>query len=280
MSNQSLFIFSKLTVREAQRRHILIVALLMGLAYLALFGVGFHYVALQVQRDGVAAAQVDIIVGFLLTAGMYAANLLVMVIAVLVSVTTISGEIDTHTIETLITKPVRRWEVVLGKWLAFAALLTGYVLFLAGGLMLIVYLRAGFVFTNLGLGLALMILQALIILSITIAGGTRLSTLANGVLAFTLYAIAFMGGWVEQIGALFRNEAAVDIGIVTSLIMPSEILWKKALTLFQPTMATMPLAAGPFAVASQPSDLMVAYGVVYTVGLLLLAMWSFSRRDL
>ena len=280
MSNQSLFIFSKLTVREAQRRHILIVALLMGLAYLALFGVGFHYVALQVQRDGVAAAQVDIIVGFLLTAGMYAANLLVMVIAVLVSVTTISGEIDTHTFVTLITKPVRRWEVVLGKWLAFAALLTGYVLFLAGGLMLIVYLRAGFVFTNLGLGLALMILQALIILSITIAGGTRLSTLANGVLAFTLYAIAFMGGWVEQIGALFRNEAAVDIGIVTSLIMPSEILWKKALTLFQPTMATMPLAAGPFAVASQPSDLMVAYGVVYTVGLLLLAMWSFSRRDL
>jgi ABC-type transport system involved in multi-copper enzyme maturation permease subunit len=203
-----------------------------------------------------------------------------MVIAVLVSVTTISGEIDSHTIETLITKPVRRWEVVLGKWLAFAGLLTVYVLFLAGGLMVIVYLRAGFVFTNLGLGLAMMILQALIILSITIAGGTRLSTLANGVLAFTLYAIAFMGGWVEQIGALFRNEAAVDIGIVTSLIMPSEILWKKALTLFQPSMASMPLTAGPFAVASQPSDLMVAYGVIYMVGLLLLAMWSFSRRDL
>ena len=42
-------------------------------------------------------------------------------------------------------------------------------------------------------------LQALIILSITIAGGTRLSTLANGVLAFTLYAIAFLGGWVELV---------------------------------------------------------------------------------
>jgi Cu-processing system permease protein len=276
----SLLIFSKLTIREAQRRHILLVALLMGLVYLALFAVGFHYVYLQVQRDGLVGPQAEMIVGFLLTAGLYAANLLVMVIAVLVSVTTISGEIDTHTIETLITKPVRRWEVVLGKWLAFAALLTLYVLFLAGGLMLIVYLRADFLFRNLGWGLALMIQQALIILSISIAGGTRLSTLANGVLAFTLFAIAFMGGWVEQIGALFRNEAAVDLGIITSLIMPSEILWKKALTLFHPSMANMPFSAGPFAVASQPSDLMVAYGVFYMVLLLLFAMWSFSRRDL
>ena len=132
----SLLIFSELTIREAQRRHILLVALLMGLAYLALFGVGFHYIYLQMHRDGVNGPQADIIVGFLLTAGLYAANLLVMVIAVLVSVTTISGEIDTHTIETLISKPVRRWEVVLGKWIAFAALLTIYVLFLAGGLML------------------------------------------------------------------------------------------------------------------------------------------------
>jgi Cu-processing system permease protein len=275
-----ILIFSELTIREAQRRHILLVALIMGFAYLALFAAGFHYVFLQMQRDSVSGTQADIITGFLLTAGLYAANLLVTVMAVLVSVTTISGEIDSHTIETLITKPVRRWEVVLGKWLAFAALLIIYVLFLAGGLMLIVYGQTGFLFRNVGLGLALMIQQALIILSLTIAGGTRLSTLANGVFAFTLYAIAFMGGWVEQIGALFRNEAAVDIGIITSLIMPSEILWKKALTIFQPSMANMPFSAGPFAVASQPSDLMVTYGVLYMVGFLFFAMWSFSRRDL
>jgi ABC-type transport system involved in multi-copper enzyme maturation permease subunit len=276
----SLLLFSELTIREAQRRHILLVALIMGFAYLVLFAVGFHYVYLQMQRDGVSDPQGEMITGFLLTAGLYAANLLVTIIAVLVSVTTISGEIDSHTIETLITKPVRRWEVVLGKWLAFAALLIIYILFLAGGLMLYVYLRTGFLFHNVGLGLSIMVLQALIILSLTIAGGTRLSTLANGVLAFTLYAIAFMGGWIEQIGALFRNEAAVDIGIMTSLIMPSEILWKKALTLFQPTMASMPFSAGPFAVASQPSDLMITYGLIYMLAFLLFAMWSFSRRDL
>ena len=276
-----LFIFSELTIREAQRRRILIVALIMGLAFLLLFAVAFHHVYLQMEKDGITSSQQgNLITGFLLTAGLYAANLLIMVIAVLVSVTTISGEIDSHTIDALITKPVRRWEVVLGKWLAFAALLIIYTIFLAGGLMLIVYLRAGYSMNNIAAGLALMVLQALIILSITIAGGTRLSTLANGVLAFTLYAIAFLGGWVEQIGALFRNEAAVDIGIITSLIMPSEILWKKAQTIFQPQLTSNPYSAGPFAVSSQPSDLMILYGVLYMLFFLIFAMWSFTARDL
>ena len=277
----SFLIFSELTIREAQRRRILFVALIMGLVFLILFAAGFHYVYLQMEKDSIVdSRQGELIIGFLLTAGLYAANLLIMIIAVLVSVTTISGEIDSHTIDTLITKPVRRWEVVFGKWLAFAFLLILYILFLAGGLMLIVYLRSGYTLSNLLAGLALMVLQALIILSLTIAGGTRLSTLANGVLAFTLYAIAFLGGWVEQIGALFRNEAAVDIGIVTSLIMPSEIVWKKAQSIFQPQLAATPYAAGPFAVSSQPSDLMIVYGVLYLLFFLFFAMWSFSRRDL
>jgi len=277
----SLFIFSELTIREAQRRRILIVALIMGLAFLVLFAVAFHYVYLQMEKDQVTGGtQGELVIGFLLMAGLYAANLLVMIITVLVSVTAISGEIDSHTIDALITKPVRRWEVVLGKWLAFTLLLIIYTLFLAGGLMLIVYLRAGFSLKNIPYGLALMVLQALIILTLTIAGGTRFSTLANGVFAFTLYAIAFLGGWVEQIGAIFRNEAAVDIGIVTSLIMPSEILWKKAQSIFQPQLANTPFAAGPFAISSQPSDLMIYYGLFYMLFFLIFAMWSFTARDL
>lgn len=273
-------IIAQLTIRESQRRRILWVALIMGIAFLAIFAVGFHYILREFDLQNQPLDEITIITGILLTAGLYATNLLVTIMAVLVSVTTISGEIDSHTIESIITKPVRRWEVVLGKWLAFAILIFLYILLLAGGLMLIVYLRAGFLFDNIPTGLALMVLQALTILSLTIAGGTRLSTLANGVLAFMLFGIALLGGWVEQIGAIFRNETAVDLGILTSLIMPTEILWKKALSLFQPDFTGSFALGGPFAVASQPSDLMIVYGVLYMAGLLGLAMWSFSRRDL
>ncbi len=272
-------LFAELTIREAQRRKILWVGLLMGLGFLAVFAVGFHYIFAEMEMHANLEERLTIS-GVLLTAGLYAVNLLITLMAVLISVTAVSGEIDSHTIEALVTKPLRRWEMVLGKWLGFAVLIVLYTLLLAGGLMVVVYLRSGLVFANIPAGLAMMALQGFIILSLTLLGGTRLSTLANGVLAFMLFGIAFLGGWIEQIGALFENVTAVNIGIITSLLMPTQALWNRALTLFQPQFTTSAYLAGPFAVISQPSDLMIGYAFVYAAGLLLLALVSFTRRDL
>jgi Cu-processing system permease protein len=276
----NIWIITSLTIQETQRRRILWIALLMGLGLLALFGLGFHYIFLEFEEVGMRMVDTTMAASVLLSAGLYVANFLVVVMAVLISVTAVSGEVESHTIETILTKPIRRWEWVLGKWVAFALLLSLYVLLLVGGIMLVVYARSGFAPANVGAGLGLMLLQGLTILSLTIAGGTRLSTLANGVVAFMLYGVAFIGGWVEQIGAMFRNETAVDIGIAASLIMPADVLWKKAMSLFLPEFTGSVMTGGPFAVASQPNDLMIGYALAYMVGLLLLAMWSFSGRDL
>ncbi|MCB9421418.1 MAG: ABC transporter permease subunit [Ardenticatenaceae bacterium] len=273
-------IIAQLTIRETQRRRILWLTLLLALGFLVVFGLGFHYVYLDASKSFRDEAQRDLFVSVLMTAGLYAINFLIIVIAVLISVTAVSGEIDSHTIEAILTKPIRRWELIMGKWLGYAALLFVYTVLLTGGIMLYVYLRAGFTAQNLAAGMGLMVLQGWVILTLTIAGGTRLSTLANGVMAFMMYGIAFIGGWVEQIGALLRNETAVNIGIVTSLIMPGEILWKKALALFNPGLTGSPFNIGPFAIASQPSNLMLAYAVVYLLVLLALTLVSFSHRDL
>lgn len=275
------FIIAQLTIQETQRRRILWLGLLMAAGFLAIFGVGLHFIYDDMVRGGMGAEEIGLAAGGLLAAGLYVVNFLIIMMSVLTSVTAVSGEIESHTIETLVTKPVRRWEIVLGKWLGFVALLIVYVLLLAGGLIVIFTLRTGIVANNIVAGLALMVLQGTAVLSLTMLGGTRLSTLANGVLAFALYGVAFIGGWVEQIGALFRNETAVDIGIATSLLMPTEILWKQALALFQPQLSNSPFEVmGPFAVASQPSAVMLWYAVGYTAVLLLLALASFTRRDL
>jgi hypothetical protein len=95
-----------------------------------------------------------------------------------------------------------------------------------------------------------------------------------------LFGIAFLGGFVEQIGGLIRNEAAVNVGIVTSLIMPADALWRKALAYFQPRQFGSMEFAGPFASITEPSTLMIMYAAGYLVLIFLLALWSFSRRDL
>lgn len=269
----------RLTIRETQRRRILWVGALMGLGFLLIFGLGFHFIYLDISRS-MLPSELEFPFLFLSLAGLYATNFLVLMVAILISVATISGEIETHTIESMLTKPIRRWEIIIGKWLGFALIILVYVLLLPGGVLLIVYLRSGFVLHNVGLGLVLIYLQGLVGLSVSMAGGTRLSTLANGALAFMLFGLAFIGGWVEQIGAILRNETAVDLGIVSSLIMPTEILWRKAAAIFEPDLVGGFEFAGPFSVASQPSTFMVFYAVLYVGGMMLLALWLFSRRDL
>ena len=269
-----------LTIHETQRRKILWIILLLTVGFLLIYGVGFYYIYRELEASSSGLTELEMIPSALLTIGLYVTNFLIALMAIFMSVASISDEIESHTIDTLVTKPIRRSELVLGKWLGFAILLLGFILLLAGGIIIISYVIAGATVENLFAGITLIALQGLILLSLTIAGGTRLSTLANGAMAFMLYGIAFLGSWIEQIGALFENETAVDIGIITSLIMPTEILWKKAMALFQPRFANTPFVAGPLSVSSQPSDLMVWYAFLFMLVLIGLALWSFSKRDL
>ena len=270
-----------LTLRESQRRRILWALLVMGFGFMAIFSIGFHY--LWVDVKGMSAEQQQFPVFFLTLAGLYVTHFLVILIAVLISVAGVSAEIENHTLDVLITKPIFRWQVVLGKWLAYALLILGCVLLLPGGVLLSVYLQSGYALANVPAGLALILLSGLLMMSIAVAGGTRFSTLANGALTFMLYGIAFVGGWVEQIGALLRNEAAVNIGILSSLILPVDILWRRASFLLTPAAVVeiSPVAGPttPFFSTAQPSPRMLWYAGFYMLVLVGIALWSISQRD-
>ncbi|MDL1898887.1 ABC transporter permease, partial [Anaerolineae bacterium CFX7] len=189
------------------------------------------------------------------------------------------GEIRSGAIQSLVTKPLRRAEIVLGKWLGFWVILAGYLLLMGGGVLLIARLISNITPPNIAIGLGLMLLEATLLLTIAIAGGTRLSTLANGVLVFGLFGLAFLGGWIEQIGSLFQNETAHYIGIIASLIVPSESLWQLAAYNMQPSlMRDMTLT--PFSPASVPSNMMIVWALGYILIVLLIGLWSFRTRDL
>jgi ABC-type transport system involved in multi-copper enzyme maturation permease subunit len=197
----------------------------------------------------------------------------------LTSVDSIAGEISSHTIQTVASKPLRRWEIVLGKLLGQTLMLAGYVIFMAGGLILEVYLLTGYQPPNILAGLSLMMLEGLIVFSITALGGTYFSTLANGVVVFMLYGIAFAGSWVEQIGAALESETAIQVGIIASLIMPSEAMWRLASDLMQPLLVKR-TEMSLVVLFSKPSPAMVIYAGIYSAVLVGLALRQFSRRDL
>lgn len=274
------FVIAWVTFLEARRRKLLWIVLLLGLAFLALFGVGFYFVHKDIKSYASVGSNAFLEASnVLLIIGLYVVNFLTVMLAVLTSADIIAGEISSGTIHAVVTKPLRRWEIVVGKWLGLAIMLSVFVVGMSLSLMSIVWFIARYLPPNPGQGILLMVVEGLVVLTLSILGGTRLPTLANGVLAFMLYGIAFIAGWIEQIGALTRNETAVNIGIVVSFLMPGEAMWKRAAYLMQPPFLRE-LGMSPFGTASAPSSAMVAYAFVYIVVALIAALRLFERRDL
>ncbi len=276
----AIWVIARLTLREAARRKILWAALILGLAFLALYGVGVYFIQREIVRERTAANFIREMYNFLAMAGLYVVNFLIVMMTVLTSVDTLAGEIASGTMQAVATKPLRRWEIVVGKWLGFAAMLAVYVALMAGGVAALTFALTGYGVPGLAGGLALMLLEGLTLLSVSMLGGALLSTLANGVLTFGLYGLAFIGGWIEQIGSLLHNEAAVNIGIASSLLLPSEALWKRAAFQMQPPLTRDLGALTPFSASSVPNEWMVLYAVLYIAVALALALRQFSRRDL
>ena len=275
----SIITIAKLTFREASRRRILHAALGLGLLFLIVYGIGMYYISQDLNERPRGVLELTEVYSFLLMAGLYVINFLTIMMTVLTSVDTLSGEMASGTIHALATKPVRRWEIVLGKWLGFAGMLSLYLLFMAGGVMGEVYYFSDYIAPNAWRGMGLMWLNILMLLAVSLFGGAIFSTLANGVLVFGLYSIAFVGGWIEHIGSFLQNQTALNVGIVASLILPSEALWRRAIFEMQSPLVAA-IGFSPFSAPSVPSPFMVGYAVLYGIVALLLSIRIFSQRDL
>jgi len=191
---------------------------------------------------------------FLTLAGLYAVNFLLVMTAVLLPVDTLSGEIASGVIQTVAAKPIRRSDIVLGKWLGHWLVMAGYLALLAGGVLAIARVFGHFTPPHVARGLPLMLLEGTVLLTLSVAGGTRLSTVTNGILAFGLYGLAFIGSWVEQIGTL------------------------AAFNMQPPIMRE--LAATPFSPASVPSAAMVVWAAAYAAVALAIGVRAFTKRAL
>ena len=273
-----LLAVTRLTLYEAFRKRILMAVLIAGAGFLTLYGLGLHFMV-RGEGNGMALIERRIFLNMLTLAGLFAANFLTIMTAVLLPVDTLSGEIASGVIQTVAVRPIRRRDIVLGKWLGHWIVMAAYFTLLAGGVLTITALRSGFTPQKLEIGLPLILLEGTVLLTLSIAGGAKLSTVTNGMLAFGLFGVAFIGNLVEQIGTMAQNDAAREVGTVASLIMPSESLWQLAAYHMQPSVVR-DLGNSPFSPVSVPSVAMVVWAAGYILVALTLGVRWFGKRAL
>jgi Cu-processing system permease protein len=275
----ALWIIAGMTFREAARKKILWTALLAGLGFLAVFGIGLHYQMADFSAGSMPPFLRYQILSGMLMIGLYTVDLLAVVMTILTSVDTISGEIDSGTIHAIATKPIARWQVLIGKWMGFVGMLAIYVALMFGGTIAEAHWIAGVVPRNPVAGALLVFLECVLALTVTFMFGTWFSTLTNGVIVLGLHGLAFLGGWLEQMSGFAEGSRLVAVGIVSSLVMPSEAVWRRAAFEMESPLAGS-LQFSPFADISVPSLTMVGYAGVYLFVALAIAIYHFQHRDL
>ena len=283
---KSIWVLARMTFQEAIRRRIVLTGLVLGVLFLIVFSIGLRLISTEIAREtslegGTAYQNImqTEMSNFLLMAGLYAVTFLSVAMGALLGADTLAGEINSGSIQTIVTKPVRRSDIVFGKWLGFAGLLGLYAILMSGGVVLVVFLQSDYLPRNMLTGLSLIYLESLLVMTISLAGSSAMPALATGGMVFGMYGLGFLGGWIEQIGSLANNPAAVQIGIVTSLVVPTEALWRRAAYEMQTPLAGA-LGMSPFGAFSVPSVLMVAYAILYLVVILIIAVNTFQHRDI
>lgn len=170
--------------------------------------------------------------------GIYASGLIVSFISIFASSGAISADLENGTYDAILSKPIHRWEILLGRYLGVLSLIIPYsiiLIFSVLGLNLFFGKSAvaGISTMSIIRGIAYFSLLPTLLCSVGIFLSSTMSTLGSGIILGIMYFIGMIGGIIEGIGSILQNKVGIilgNIGIVTSLIMPTDVVYRKAVS--------------------------------------------------
>lgn len=279
--NATLTIAS-LTIREAVRRRLLLAFVAITAVIVGLSAWGFdrlsHTQSLTSGESNVAVAQALILFMFMF-------SFVLALSASAMASPSISSEVESGVLMTIVTRPIRRSEVLLGKWLGLATLLAGYaagVCFLEFG---VVRWASGFVPPNPVLVGVYLFAEGALLLTLALLLSTRVPMLAAGVIGVAVFGAAWLAGVVGALGTAFNLAALRTVGQVGRFLLPTDGLWHAAIYYLQPpSLITQHLAEGgrgdPFFAQGAPSAAYLLWVACWFGIALIAAVASFERREL
>jgi ABC-type transport system involved in multi-copper enzyme maturation permease subunit len=276
------------SLKEAIRKKILILVAALTFVYLTLFGLITHFAVEDLARAGAlntinALDVASNIVSFL---GFYFSSMLVAFLTIMISVGSISSEVESGVIHSIITRPIKRASYVLGKYLGLGVLSLAYSIFLFAAIISICTIfHLPIVNTieplNIIKGLLFFTLEPVAILSLSIFGSAAFKTLSNGIFVISIYILGLIGGVMEVIGSMLQNQSLVNLGIISSLISPFDIIYRQMLSsMFENIGIRNPFMVVGGMTSTTPSIWMLIYILAYIPILVLLAIRKFRLKDI
>jgi len=273
-------------LREAVRRRVLLVVALLTLVFLALFALAAFEAFDSLETTGSGGVPLDeraLAGGTLLGLAMFVALFLGVVLAVFLTLDAVRGDAERGLLQPLVVRPVGRTTLLAGRLLAASAVCASYVVVVFLLAALITRVAGDFTPSSLAVPAAGLALGVVTVVAVSLLGTTVLSTTANGIAVFMVFATGLAAGLLGQIGEGLDVDALEDASSIISWIVPFEALYQNglyALTADIGGTTGVIVQLGPFGGASDIGAAIWPWAIAWSAGVLTLAAVAFGRRDL
>jgi ABC-type transport system involved in multi-copper enzyme maturation permease subunit len=273
--------------REAVRRKVFAVVLLLTLLFLALFWLANHYVfrdLANIQPPQDVHVDTRTFAGsFLVGLAMFATLFLGVVLAVFLTLGVVTGDAERGLLQPLVVRPVGRSTLLLSRFAGASLVCVGYVLAVYFAAVCIVGLTGHFwpdVIVWPGVELAG---GVVIVIAVSLLGSVLLSSTANGIMVFMLFGGGLVAGLLGSIGHALNSHAIKHASTIASWALPFEALYQDGLrmiTQHDSGLTGFLLQLGPFGGAYVHGWSIRVWAVVYLAGIGAAALALFARKDL
>jgi len=272
-------------LREALRRRVFVVVLVLSVLFLALYAWGTSELFEDVRGFGVNefGVEPDVLAGAtVLGLAMFAILFLGAVLATFLTLGAVRGDADRGLLQPLVVRPLGRTAYLGGRLLAAATVSAAYTVVLFGACVLITGLVGWWPDRVVGpaLGLAG---AAAVIAALALLGSVVLGTTANGIAIFMVFGAGLVAGLLGQIGEGLQSETLTEIGDLATWVLPFEALYQDGLAqLTADVTGTTSLIVnlGPFGGANEGGALLWPFAAAYLAAAFAVAAALFKRRDL
>jgi len=284
----TILTIARLTIAEAIRRRIVLVLIGLTLVSVALTALGVERLVSLARANGTNDLQVQVGVSQVLILVAFMFSFVLAMTAAVLGAPAIAADLESGVAAAMLARPIRRAELVLGRWLGLAGLVVAYAA--ASGLLEIAAVDAvsGSAPPYPFLAVGYLAAQAIVLLTLAIALSTRLPAIASGAICVVLFGLAWMAGVFAGIGAFLGAGPLVGAAEATRWLLPTDVLWRGTVYGLEPSLIGLVAGqrvgaaanANPFYATAPPPTALMAWSAVWIALVLGLAVWSFSRRDL
>lgn len=200
--------------------------------------------------------------------GLAAISLIGTLMAVFLGITLVSKEVERRTIYTILSKPVLRRQVVLGKYLGLAATVALNVLVMGAGLALLTALY-GWWHANLAAAVYLIFLELLVLTAIATLFSTFTTPTLSAIFTLGLFVLGHLTGGLRALTERAESTVVRLAGEGLYRVLPN----LEAFNVKGRVAHGHPVSLLEVGLAS-------GYGALYVGAILALAVLVFERREL